>query len=96
VNQPILTPGPEDGEQLNLFDLDGPAVAPDGVDAHVEALVTQVLAQVPKEDHRYFLLRLRFQSLLQELARFSQREREQFVVWLVEAVLQSDKDGEGQ
>jgi hypothetical protein len=87
--QPSISLSPGDTEQLSLFDMDGPAI--DG-DDQVEALVTEVLSQVPKEDQRYFLLRFRFKFLLLELERFSQREREQFAVWLVEAVL-TPKEG---
>lgn len=83
-----------DAEQLCLFDVNGPAAFDDGddFDAQVEALVTKVLSEVPKEDQRYFLLRFRFNALLHELERFSQREREQFTVWLVEAVLQMPEE----
>lgn len=87
---PSRSPSPDEAEQLCLFDeLVAPVAATgaDGVDAQAEALVTEILSQVPKEEQRTFLLRFRFKALLHELERFSQREREQFAVWLVEAVL---------
>lgn len=99
MHQPITSrfPSPDEAEQLCLFnEVVAPAAATgnDGVDARVEVLVTEILSQVPKEEQRTFLLRFRFKALLHELERFSQREREQFAVWLVEAVL-TPKDHPG-
>jgi len=92
VHQPLTSrsPSSEEAEQLCLFDeVAAPAAATGdgGVDARVEVLVTEILSQVPKDEQRTFLLRFRFKTLLHELERFSQREKEQFAVWLVEAVL---------
>ncbi|WP_190632219.1 hypothetical protein [Phormidium sp. FACHB-77] len=101
MHQSSISPAPDDddAEQLCLFDAEGPATIDegDGVDnARVEAFVTKVLSEVPKEDQRYFLLRFRFKALLQELERFSQREREQFTVWLVEAVLKTPPEEQNE
>ncbi|MBE9108271.1 hypothetical protein IQ273_02390 [Nodosilinea sp. LEGE 07298] len=87
----------DNAEQLSLFDVEAPgggeSIGGDVVlDSQLEAFVTKVLSEVPKEDQRYFLLRFRFKVLLQELERFSQREREQFTVWLVEAVLETPEE----
>ncbi|MBD2115200.1 MULTISPECIES: hypothetical protein [Cyanophyceae] len=87
-------PDNDQAEQLCLFDVEGPGGTEGDVllDDQVEALVTKVLNEVPKEDQRYFLLRFRFKALLEALERFSQREREQFTVWLVEAVLKTPEE----
>ena len=92
VHQPLTSLSSSssgEAEQLCLFDevVASPTTGDDGGDAQIEALVTEILSQVPKDEQRNFLLRFRFKTLLHELERFSQREKEQFAVWLVEALL---------
>jgi hypothetical protein len=76
--------------QLSLFDLEVPRQYT-GVEERALSLAHEVLETVPKDQQRLFLLRLYFKCLMQDLALFSQKERETFAIWLVEEVLGVDK-----